>query len=82
MAEQKSHRQQMGSREEGFLYNGQIPHLQKMTREEILELIDERAQFLLGISGEEFLRRYRAGEIEHEPAEAPIIVLAALVDSD
>lgn len=53
--------------------------IRELTREQILELIDERARYLLGISGEEFMRRYRAGELEDAPAEAPIAVLADLV---
>lgn len=51
----------------------------ELTREQILEVIDERARYLLGISGEEFMRRYRRGELEDSPAEQPIRVLADLV---
>ena len=58
------------------------PRVQELTNEEILQLIDQRARFLLGISGEEFMRRYRAGELEYAPVEGPITVLADLVASD
>jgi hypothetical protein len=47
---------------------------------QILKLIDERARFLLGISGDEFMRRYRRGELKHAPVEEPISVLADLVE--
>jgi hypothetical protein len=53
--------------------------IQELTRDQILKLIDERARYLLGISGEEFMRRYEAGELEDAPAEAPVSVLADLV---
>ena len=59
--------------------NGAAGEIRELTREQILELIDERARFLLGISGKEFMRRYAAGELEDAPAEAPISVLADLV---
>lgn len=51
----------------------------ELTREEILKLIDQRARYLLGISGEEFMRKYQTGRLEHAPVEAPIRVLADLV---
>ncbi|MGH2669185.1 MAG: hypothetical protein ACRDH5_08745 [bacterium] len=59
--------------------NGSKGAIHELTREEILELIDERARYLLGITGEEFMRRYEAGELEDAPAEAPLSVLADLV---
>ena len=37
------------------------------------------APWLLGISGKEFLRRFRAGELENSPDEIQIAVLADLV---
>jgi hypothetical protein len=55
------------------------PLIRESTREELLELIDERARFLLGISGVEFMRRYCEGELEEAPVEGPITVLADLV---
>ena len=59
--------------------NGAEGEIRELTKEQILKLIDERARYLLGISGEEFMRRYEAGELEDAPAEAPISVLADLV---
>jgi hypothetical protein len=53
--------------------------IQEWTVEEVLELIDERARYLLGISGEEFMRRHREGSLKNAPAEEPITVLADLV---
>lgn len=38
--------------------------IQLMTREEALRLLDRQAREILGMSGEEFAIRYRAGEIE------------------
>lgn len=54
--------------------------IQEWTREELMELIDQRARYLLGISGEEFMRRYREGKLEEAPVESPITVLADLVE--
>ncbi|MEX2556676.1 MAG: hypothetical protein WEB06_13755 [Actinomycetota bacterium] len=54
--------------------------MRELTKQEILKLIDERAQFLLGISGKEFMRRYRRGELKDAPVEEPITVLAGLVE--
>lgn len=51
----------------------------ELTREVLLELIDQRARYLLGMSGAEFMRRYEAGELEEAPVESPIAVLADLV---
>lgn len=53
--------------------------IHELTREEVLELIDERARFLLRISGDEFMRRYCEGKLEEAPAIQPIIGLANLV---
>lgn len=55
------------------------PIFRTLTREQILELIDERARFTLGISGEEYMRRFRAGRIEECSADADIRYLADLV---
>ena len=40
-----------------------LPPIKELTREEAWELFDHQAQKWLGISGEEFIRRYDAGEI-------------------
>ena len=56
-----------------------LPVIESSTREEILHEIDKSARVLLDISGEEFMRRYYAGELEHAPVEDPIIMLADLV---
>lgn len=53
--------------------------IQETTRDELLELIDERARYLLGMSGDEFMRRYCEGKLEEAPAVGPITVLADLV---
>ena len=53
-----------------------------MTREEGLALIDRQARKFLGMSGEEFLRRYRAGEIEdpHRLDVARVAILLPLAE--
>lgn len=55
--------------------------IQESSREELMELIDERARYLLGISGDEFMSRYCEGKFEEAPALGPIVVLADLVTS-
>jgi hypothetical protein len=42
------------------------PRSRELTREEGLTLIDERARRFLGMSGEEFRRRYEAGELAED----------------
>lgn len=42
-----------------------LPRVHHLTREEAHSLFDENAQYYLGISGEEFKRRWDAGEYEH-----------------
>jgi hypothetical protein len=40
------------------------PRARELTREEGRRLLDERARRFLGMSGEEFRRRYEAGELD------------------
>lgn len=47
------------------------PH--ELSRDEGLAIIDRRARRYLGISGEEFVRRWEAGYYEDEP-ESPGLV--------
>jgi hypothetical protein len=42
------------------------PHPRELTREEGQRLLDERARRYLGMSGEEFRRRYEAGELDSD----------------
>ncbi len=53
--------------------------IRESTREELLDLIDQRSRYLLGISGEDFMKRYREGKLKDAPVEGPITVLADLV---
>ena len=46
---------------------GEIPGVKFITPEEARELFDRRARMELGISGEEFLRRWDAGEYDSIP---------------
>jgi hypothetical protein len=48
----------------------------ELTPEEADELLDTRAQRYLGISGEEFKRRWAAGELDpHAPAVTRVAML-------
>ncbi|HEY7035708.1 MAG TPA: hypothetical protein VH482_30495 [Thermomicrobiales bacterium] len=42
------------------------PRVRVLTEEEAKDLFDQEARYSLGISGEEFLRRYDAGEYRDE----------------
>lgn len=59
--------------------NGKSPLVRELTSKQLMRLIDSRSRALLGLSGEEFLRRYAEGRIEYSPVEAPVIVLADLL---
>lgn len=52
------------------------PH--ELTREESLAMLDRRARRYLGISGEEFVRRWEAGYYEGQP-ESPGLVRTAML---
>lgn len=39
-----------------------LPPIHELTEEEAWQIFDDNAQYYLGISGEEFLRRWDAGE--------------------
>ena len=55
------------------------PEIHVLTREQVLALIDERARYYLGISGDEFMRRYYAGELEDAAVEMSLACFADLV---
>jgi hypothetical protein len=46
--------------------NEKLPPIKELSPEEAWELFDHQAQEWLGISGEEFIRRYDAGEISED----------------
>ena len=48
------------------------PHPRNLSDDEARELFDQRARELLGMSGEEFKRRWDAGEIE-EPDRSEVL---------
>ena len=56
--------------------------IETMTREEGMQLLDHQARKYLGMSGEEFVRRYREGRFEdrHELNVARISMLLPLAD--
>jgi hypothetical protein len=56
----------------------EVDWIETMTREEGLALLDRQARELLGMSGEEFMRRYRGGEIEH-PCRSEVARVAILL---
>ena len=43
-----------------------LPPIKELSPEEAWELFDRQAREWLGISGEEFIRRYEAGEFSEE----------------
>jgi hypothetical protein len=49
-----------------------------ITREEGIELLDRQARKYLGMSGEEFIRRYRAGEIE-DSCRSDVVRISMLI---
>ena len=58
------------------------PAIQWVTLEEAREIFDEQARRLMGMSGEEFLRRWDAGEyrdIADTPGNLHIMRLAMLI---
>jgi hypothetical protein len=56
-----------------------LPGVAYISREEGVRLLDERARAYLGISGEEFVRRYYAGEID-DPDRSDVIMLAMMIE--
>lgn len=57
-----------------------LPPIKELTQEEARELFDRQARAWLGISGEEFIRRYDAGEITEEQLDYDndVIILAMI----
>lgn len=49
-----------------------------ISREEGLAILDRQARKCLGMSGEEFVRKYRAGEIE-DPDRSEVMALSILI---
>jgi hypothetical protein len=56
--------------------------IETMTREEGLLLLDRQARKFLGMSGEEFVRKYREGKIEnpHRLEVARVAILLPLAE--
>lgn len=52
--------------------------IETLTREQGLKLLDRQARKFLGMSGEEFVRRYIAGEIEN-PCRLEVARVAMLL---
>jgi hypothetical protein len=55
-----------------------IPGVRYVSRDEGIERLDRAARRWLGMSGEEFVRRYRAGEIP-DPDRSEVIRLSTLM---
>jgi hypothetical protein len=57
-----------------------LPPVKELTSEEAWEMFDRNAQDWLGISGEEFIRRYQSGEITAEQLDYDndVIILAMI----
>ena len=56
----------------------ELPEIVELSPDEGRQLFDERARDLVGMSGEEFLRKWDAGEIE-DPDRSPIIELIMMI---
>jgi len=52
---------------------------EEMTREQGLELLNEQARLYFGISGEEFIRQWDAGELTDEDACPEAVRVAMLI---
>lgn len=52
--------------------------IEYITREEGSRLLDQRAREYLGMSGEEFKRRYREGTIE-DPERSEVLLVSLLI---
>ena len=55
-----------------------IPGVRYVTREEGVAMLDEAARKYLNMSGEEFVRRYRAGDIP-DPDRSEVIRLSFIM---
>jgi len=55
-----------------------IPGVDFISQEEGVKLFDELAHEYFGITGDEFIRRYRAGEIE-DYCDSNVIMLAMII---
>lgn len=55
-----------------------LPPVKELTQEESWELFDQQARAWLGISGEEFIRRFEANEFTEEQldSDSDIVYLA------
>ncbi len=61
-----------------------LPQIIELSPEESRAFFDDKARTLLGISGEEFLKRWNAGdydEIADDPDHSDIMYLAILGDA-
>jgi translation elongation factor EF-Ts len=58
-----------------------LPPIKELTPEETWEMFDRKAREHLGISGEEFIRRYEVGEITDEQVDfdSEVAMLAMMV---
>jgi hypothetical protein len=59
-----------------------IPRPEVMSREDGRRFFDEQARALVGLSGDEFLRRWDAGDyadVADDPAHAPVMYLSMLI---
>jgi hypothetical protein len=53
--------------------------IEVLDREEGMRLLDERARQYLNMSGEEFMRRWDAGEFTKGPERSEVVLLAMLL---
>ncbi|HZB83604.1 MAG TPA: hypothetical protein VE288_12270 [Rubrobacteraceae bacterium] len=54
-------------------------HIRELTSEQARELFNEAAEFYLGITGDEFLARWEAGEYDKDPDQPQVMNVAMLL---
>lgn len=59
----------------------ELPPIVELTLEESRALFDQQAREWMGMSGEEFARKLRNGEIE-DPDRTPVIILSITMPRD
>lgn len=56
----------------------EVQEIEYVSRREAAQLLDRQARKYLGMSGDEFVRRYRAGDID-DPDRSDVIRVAMLI---
>jgi hypothetical protein len=65
-------------RAQGTRHASRAQGIKYVSRQQGAKILDRQARKYLGMSGDEFVRRYRAGEIE-DPDRSAVVRLAMLI---